>query len=196
LHLGFAINWKKVIPPSQNMVFLGILVNSISETLSVPPDKLSEIKQTALEWTHKQKATKRELQSLIGIINWTAKSVRAVRPIMRIFIEATKKLKRASHHLRLSLRMRNELKYFQTWCDRFNGTVYFPFREPLPDTTLVTDACTIGGAAYMCNDWFYINWSTDFPSLANEHINNKELAVVLIAARRWGPGGNTNMCVC
>ena len=34
-------------------------------------------------------------------------------------------------------------------------------------------------------DWFYRNWEIDDKGFAEEHINVKELYIVLLAARKW-----------
>ena len=44
LKLGFSINWRKVIPPTQAIVFLGITIDSVTQTVSLPDKKLHELK--------------------------------------------------------------------------------------------------------------------------------------------------------
>ena len=38
--LGFDISWHKVVYPTQQLVFLGVLLDSISQSMSLPEDKL------------------------------------------------------------------------------------------------------------------------------------------------------------
>lgn len=40
--LGFAINWSKVEGPSQQLVFLGVVADSVSMTLTLPTSKLAD----------------------------------------------------------------------------------------------------------------------------------------------------------
>ena len=44
----------------------------------------------------------------------------------------------------------------------------------------------MGGAGHCGLDWFYVNWSIDFPLLPADNINLLELQSVMIAVRRWG----------
>ena len=67
----------------------------------------------------------------------------------------------------------------------FNGTTCFIFDDSQPNYKLVTDACPEGGSAICGDDWLYVNWQLDWPELVKEHINIKELACILLAARRW-----------
>ena len=56
--LGFKINWAKVAKPSQSMTFLGIQIDSIAQTLSLPHDKLQEFQALLTSWQGVKKVTK------------------------------------------------------------------------------------------------------------------------------------------
>ena len=43
-NLGFHINWKKVAEPAQKMTFLGVEIDSVSQQLSLPQEKLQEVR--------------------------------------------------------------------------------------------------------------------------------------------------------
>ena len=45
---------------------LGIQVDTVQKTLSIPEEKLQEIKTLCKTWTQKQVATKQQFQSLLG----------------------------------------------------------------------------------------------------------------------------------
>ena len=184
--LGFTINWSKVVYPTQNIDFLGININSTANTLTIPKDKLQAIKQTVNKWIKKTKATKRELQSLIGIINWAAKCVKAVRPILHSLINLVKKLKKASHRIRIPRNTKLDLLYFNTWCTTFNGVVLFNHATgPQPCNTVFTDASPEAGGAYCCNDFLYSCWKRDYPHISPQSIYVKEMCAILLAFHRW-----------
>jgi hypothetical protein len=184
--LGFAINWEKCVGPSQQVTFLGILLNTVEMSISVPFSKLSDIRQSALSWCTKQKATKRQIQSLIGKIQWTAKCVRAIRPVLRSLIDIQKSLRHPSHRVRLTRQVKLDIRYFCQWCVHFNGVVLLHGNsEPQPDTTVFTDASLEAGAAYCNGDFLFSNWAADIPSVDPESIYVKELCAILLAYRRW-----------
>jgi len=61
-HLGFVMNQKKcVLKPSQEMVFLGLEVNSVTMTLSLTPEKLLKIKSQCTITKDNMSATVLEL---------------------------------------------------------------------------------------------------------------------------------------
>ena len=183
--LGFTINWDKVVEPSQCVTFLGVEINSITQTLSLPMDKLLELKSLLTLWEGVKKTTKHMLQQLIGKLNWAARCVKGGRTFMRRLISAMCSLKRKHYHIRLSVEARADITWWVRFLSVFNGTVHFVKSLPVPAAYLTSDACTTGGAAVFKNDWFYVNWEVDLPSYSSEHINIKELLAIVIAARRW-----------
>ena len=64
--LGLEEARHKASPPSQIMVWLGLLFNTKDMTLSIPPDKLADIHTTLLEWSTRKVAHRQQLQSLLG----------------------------------------------------------------------------------------------------------------------------------
>ena len=68
--LGFAINYSKVEGPAQRITFLGITLDTVTQTVELPQRKLSELYDTLLDMYSRPKVTKRQLQSLAGKLNW------------------------------------------------------------------------------------------------------------------------------
>ena len=183
--LGFIINWNKVEPASQQITFLGINICSVTHQLSLPQEKLQEIKTLLHTWEGKKKATKLELMKLVGKLNWAARLVRGGRTFLRRLIDIMCSLRRKHHRIRLTASARADIAWWLDFMQIFNGTVCFIHNTAAPTAYLTSDACTIGGGAVYNSDWFYVNWCIDFPGMAPEHINVKELCTIILAARRW-----------
>lgn len=183
--LGWIINWDKVVLPAQQVTFLGISIDSVSRSLSLPDGKLIELQNELSHWSTKKKATKAELQSLIGKLNWAARVVKGGRTFLRRLIDIMITLKKKSHRIRLNANARADITWWVNFMEVFNGTVHFICDTPVPSTMFSSDACSNGGAAVFDNDWFYANWQVDYPNVYEQHINIKELYSVLLAARRW-----------
>ena len=77
--LGLDISPKKLVPPSTSVVFLGILVDSINKTVSIPADKLQEITKLCLQWHTKTYCSKQDLQSLLGSLLYVTKCLKNSR---------------------------------------------------------------------------------------------------------------------
>ena len=77
--LGLTVSDKKLVTPSTKVVCLGILVDTVQCTVSIPPDKLHSIKQLCHSWSTKHTCTKKELQSLLGSLLYVAKCITYAR---------------------------------------------------------------------------------------------------------------------
>ena len=77
--IGILESVQKATPPSTKMVFLGILLDSINQTLSIDSERLQNIKATVSIWLNKSKASLNELQKLIGLLSFAARCVREGR---------------------------------------------------------------------------------------------------------------------
>ena len=65
--LGFTINYKKyVLTLAKELEYLGVVINSVDMTFSVPIGKARSIKQFCLSLLQKERVTVREVSSLIG----------------------------------------------------------------------------------------------------------------------------------
>ena len=67
----------------------------------------------------------------------------------------------------------------------FNGKSTLLDSQPLE--CVFTDACNEGAGGSFQGDWFYFNWSVDWPEAREFHINEKEIVTVALAAYWWAP---------
>jgi hypothetical protein len=129
---------------------------------------------------------KKDLQSLIGKLNWCTKVVRGGRTFLRNLIDLLPNVKEQYHYVRLSAAAKSDIQWWIVGLSKFHGSTPFAVDLPLPAHVFATDACLIGGAGHYNGDWFYSSWADDSPLLANANINVLELQTVLLAAKRWG----------
>ena len=184
--LGLKINWDKVEGPLTSLSFLGVQIDCVSRTLSLPPKKLLTVKSMIASWMTKQRATKREIQQIVGKLNWCSRVVQGGRTFMRNLIDLIAKLKKPHHHIKLSYGAKQDLLWWRTGLELFHGKIGFCCDVPLPNFEFSTDACLVGGGAHFRDDWFYVNWVLDMPEVANSHINVLELETIHLAAEFWG----------
>ncbi|XP_076078791.1 uncharacterized protein LOC143048808 [Mytilus galloprovincialis] len=78
-YLGFAINWSKVVDPCQQITFLGVEIDSSTMEVRLPSDKLAVLKAELLAFTKRSHASKKQLQSLAGKLNWASAVIRGGR---------------------------------------------------------------------------------------------------------------------
>ena len=182
--LGFNISWKKVVPPTQCLTFLGIEIDSVTQQARLPDTKLAEFKVLIGKFAHKKRASKRQLQQLAGKLNWACRVVHGGRTFLRRILDMLNSLKRPHHKARLDAACKQDIMWWDKFLQTFNGVRLF--LHDLPQQSLVTDSSTLAAGALFEGDWLYVNWQFDLPQFSNEHINVKEALAVCLAARRWG----------
>ncbi len=88
--------------PSQVLEFLGILVDTINMKASLPPEKIERMYAIFEQFQHRRSCTLKELQSLIGTLNFACKVVPPGRPFLQRIIALTRNIKKPHHHIKLN----------------------------------------------------------------------------------------------
>jgi len=183
--LGFKINWSKVVPPSQEVPFLGVQINTVSRTLSLSEEKIDKLRAELKLWESKHKATKHELQRLIGRLNWAAHVVKGGRTFLRRIIDLMCSLKHKHHHTRLNKCAKADIMWWNNYIKIFNGTTFFIPKKVVPSSVLTTYAnSTMSSGKFGIYNFAY-TWNIDFPSISPLLLNQKKLFAILLAARHW-----------
>ncbi|XP_033762030.1 uncharacterized protein LOC117343680 [Pecten maximus] len=183
--LGFAINWSKLEGPTQEIVFLGVLINTVSMTFSLSRDKLVSFYEILMNFSSRKRASRKQLEVLIGKLNWASQVINGGRTFLRRIINMKDNLCDNSHKMILSEEFFADLHWWIAFMSVFNGTCAILDNKTI--TSIQTDASSEGGGGYYNGDYFYVNWQLDLPPLAQEHINVKEFLAIYFAFCRWGP---------
>ena len=180
--LGFAINYKKVIGPSTEIIFLGVEINSTAHTLGLPQGKLQSLISEAHTAQKKKSLSKHELQSLCGKLSWAAQVIYGGRTHLRRLIDATNGLKRASHRTRITQEIRLDIQWWMMVAKAYNGRS--PILDSNPIAPVCIDACLQGGGGYHAGEWFSLAFA-DWPGTSSLSINYKEVLSLLPATHIW-----------
>ena len=185
LDLGFQISPCKVVPPCQQLVFLGVQFDTINLELSLPQTKLEKTTEVVASFLTRNCATKHQLQQLACKLNWACRVVYGGRTFLRSVTDCINALQSSSAKCKLTPEFRQDLFWWHNFLLVFNGKRHF--HNKLPITDAQTDACSTATGAYFWGDWVYSYLPADAPQVAPMHINYKEAFAIYIAARRWAP---------
>ena len=181
--LGVAEALHKVCQPSQTMIWLGILFNSVEMTMTIPSEKMAEIGTTLREWDGKTRATQREIQSLLGLLNFVA----SVSPPARIFtnriLETLREAPKRGTET-LSLGFKKDLHFFLTLWPDYNGVRIIEKHNVECQGSLELDACLSGCGAYIGTHYYSEQFPPDILS-AGHPIAHLELLNVVVATKTW-----------
>ena len=203
--LGVPVADEKTEGPSTTITFLGIEIDSCRRQLRLPQEKLRDLMRLLNHWmlhhrgprhgsTPRRTGTKRDLLSLIGLLNHAATVVRPGRTFLRSLIDASTTVEHLDHHITLRAQARADIAWWYTFVSSWNGTSILP--EVEPSHFLYSDASgTWGCGAFWGSFWFQIQW---IESWRNVHIAAKELAPIVVAVALWGHlwRGRRICCYC
>ena len=101
--LGVPLAPGKTVGPPSSITFLGIILDAVRMEARLPDDKLLKARALFLEFTRKQKVTLKELQSLVGVLNFACSVVVVPgRAFLRRLIDLTMGCFKPHHHIRLT----------------------------------------------------------------------------------------------
>ena len=181
--LGFSINYSKIEGPSQSLIFLGIIMDTVSMTLTLPPNKLEDLHNDLNQVYKSEKVSKRQLQRLAGKLNWATQCIYGGRFYLRRILDHIHKLRAPWHKIRVNKEVKKDLMWWLHYMSVFNGSVHMVDSRPAAPVSI--DACNKGAGAFFMGDWVYTRW--DETTAAKVHINSKEIMALEPAVARWGP---------
>ena len=201
--LGVQEAEHKACGPAQQIVWLGLLYDSITMTISIPPAKMEEIMALLRDWRGRQRATLHQLQSLIGTLQFVA----GVSPPTRIFTNRMLQCLREAHKRgseSLSWGFKRDLAFFLTLLPRFNGVKIIAKDDITYQDQLELDACLTGCGA-CTDDHYYAREFPDFVLARGHSIAHLELLNIVVALKvlcsQWAGhrvriwSDNTNACL-
>ena len=182
--LGFDISWQKVVPPTQVLIFLGVLIDTVGQFLALPDGKLVKLQIFMHQFLHRRRASKRELQVLAGKLNWACRVVFGGRTFLRRILDAINGLRSLSDRFQFTCEFYVDLSWWADFLSVFNGKRMFLDNIPVVDVE--TDGCFEAAGGFFQGDWFYYRFGAESATLAGLHINHKEVLAVVAAAKCWG----------
>ncbi|KAK3094975.1 hypothetical protein FSP39_008608 [Pinctada imbricata] len=195
-NLGFVINWKKSqLTPTQNLEFLGFLIDSVMMKVTLPENKIHKILDKCNQALNKREITIQELSSLVGLLNASRDAIVPTTLYVReMQMHQTKQLllgKNFQSKIKLSKACKEEIKWWINHVQEHNGKQLL---KPSPDLMIESDASNLGWGA-VCQDMKMGGpWSKEEKKL---HINALELKAAHLALKSvaknktdmlvWGP---------
>jgi len=182
---GLEESVAKACAPSTCMLFLGILLDTVRLTLSVTSERLTEILDLLKVWQNKTSATKKEVQSLVGKLNFVAKCVRPGRLFISRMLEFLRGYKDESSRV-VSDEFLQDVKWWSKFVVQYNGVSMMPMSDwSNPDEILASDACLVGAGGWFNGKYFHCSFP-EFIQSQSLHINALELLTVIVCFKLWG----------
>jgi hypothetical protein len=189
IELNIPLNKEKTVLPSTCVIVHGLEVDTVEMVLRLPEDKLVRARDQLHTLYRKKSATLKELQSILGLLNFACRAIYPGRAFLRRLFDLTQGLTKPSHHVRLNSEAKADIKTWLDFLQQYNGITVIPstFWQQSDSIKFETDASTtIGYGARFGNEWFSGMWCTSQVPI-DVHINILELYCVMLAIATWGP---------
>ena len=181
--LGVRQAESKICLPSQVMIWLGICFDTREMSMAIPGEKMGEIMACVREWTARTRATRKDMQSLLGLLNFVASVAPPVRLFTNRILEALRESTQRGANT-LSCQFKQDILFFAELLPMFNGRKMM-LKAVVPYQHQVElDACLTGCGA-VAGEQFY---ATPFPDhvLRAEHtIAHLEMLNIVVAIKVW-----------
>ena len=185
---GFVAKESKSCPPSTKMAFLGVGFDTETLMLEVTKDRLDELLTLLKSWSNRTMASRQEIQSIIGKLNFVASVVRPGRVFISRLLNFLRGLPETGLHA-LTQEVHKDLNWWASFLPLYNGISMMPMEGwSSPDEVFASDACLVGCGAWVSDIKQYFH--TTFPIHIQEaagHINALELLTIIVACKVWGP---------
>ena len=182
--LNVPIKISKTQPPSEIITVHGVEIDTKLMEARLPLDKLHTLCRLLNVFSSKKKCILKELQSLVGHLNFACKVIVPGRVFKRRIARLMVGCSKPHHHIRLTRDFRKDIKVWQSFLDCFNGRSIFLAEvwSSSQKLNFWSDACGQGGASVLGNHWFYIEWP---PQWSDKSIAILEFAPIVVGLEIW-----------
>ena len=183
---GIPIALEKTESPDQTLAFLGITLD-VSQSLSVlPEDKLLKCRSLLQEALARKTMILRELQSLLGHLNFACRVVVPGRAFLRRVYALTHKVQKPYHHVKMTKEVKADFRTLIHFLSEYNGRSFFLLDSVYTERSLklYTDSSkSIGYGAVLGDEWLYGTWPESWKAY---DITILELYPIVLSSTLWG----------
>ena len=195
--LGVPIAEHKRDGPTTCITFLGIEIDTVAAQLRLPVPKLERLRALLQSWGDRKACERRELESLVGLLNHACRVVRSGRSFLRRMLDLLHGVPMhplKPHPIRLSREFRSDLAWWRMFVAEWNGVSFLPPPKHLPTIEMASDASgSWGCGAWHGDHWFQFRWDRRSAHLS---IMIKELFPIIVACAVWGSAWRGRRVIC
>lgn len=119
--LGVPLVNDKTEGPVTTMTYLGIKLDTLAQTSRLPTEKLVALEELIEQTLPLRKVTLRQIQSLLGHLNFACRVVSPGRPFCGRLGKLAAGLRLPHHRVRLSKAVKSDLQVWLQFLDGYNG---------------------------------------------------------------------------
>ena len=195
--LGLEESTEKACSPSTCMVFLGVKFDSEKLIMSVPGEKVQELRSELGIWERRTTSTRKELQSIIGKLFWVSKMVKHSRPFIGRLLQQLRDVQGTPDNKKtpLSSESKKDILWWSQYMRSFNGVSAIVNDDDSQQSlellissshkVYAGDANLWGGGGWYEDEY----WSREFPNFLKAveiPVHVKEFWCLIVSCWIWG----------
>ena len=176
----------KTMGPTQVINFLGYEIDTLSEVIRLPQEKLDKCMSIIRNLLNRNKCTLRDLQSLLGLLNFACAVIVPGRAFLQRLYWLTIGIKKPHFFIRLTIQAKKDLEIWMQFLQNYNGITLYKEELFLSEHVLhiFTDASqSLGCGAVFNKHWFSLAWPSNWWS--HQNITFLELVPIVLALETW-----------
>ena len=186
--LGLDLSAEKTFTPKSKMVILGLRFNTVEQTVSVPRVRRKALQLLLQDWIGRQVATKQEMQSLIGVLNFCCYAVRWGRAFIRRLITAMASVHLQTDEILLDDNVRADIDWWVRFMKDWNGVSVLINWQPINiEWHFYSDSSKPTCAGVWQDTWWHYDFTEAVDELLENNISCKELFAVVTHCATFGP---------
>ncbi|CAF2986886.1 unnamed protein product, partial [Rotaria sp. Silwood2] len=166
--LKIPLSVHKTVGPTQEIEYLGIILDSNRMKARLPQAKVLRIMEMIKSLLNRRKCKKRELLVILGHMSFASRVVIPGRAFVHYLFNLTPYVRSLESHITINRQAQLELIMWYRHLSEWNGTFFFLDPNIFSNTGLAfsTDASTtVGCGAIFGNEWFAHRWSEQMLNL-------------------------------
>lgn len=187
--LGVPLAEEKTEGPAQCLTFLGIEIDTITATSRLPQDKLVALRDRIRACMARKKLLLRELQQLVGHLNFACRVVAPGRAFLRRLSGAMSGVQCPHHRIRVTVQMKKDLLVWLTFLESYNG-VSLGREDLLLEAELQVHSDAAGSAGfgiYFRGHWCAQEWPNDWHAAGlTRDLTFLEFFPIVVSVYIWG----------
>nr|XP_034965330.1 uncharacterized protein LOC118082278 isoform X1 [Zootoca vivipara] len=162
--LGVPLAAEKTEGPTSTITYLGIELDTVAQTSRLPSEKLTALKRTITDTLPLKKVTLKQIQSLLGHLNFACRVISPGRPFCSRLARLSAGLRASHHRVRLNKGVKSDLRVWLQFLEKFNGISLWQDTLRLRvDFQVHSDAAgSLGFGVYLKGRWCAQHWPPEW----------------------------------
>ena len=175
---------NKAVPPTHMLEFLGVWFNLLNRTIHVTQDRMVEIKAELDKWTTRTWFTRKQLEKLLGKLQFVANCVRPGR-VMLLRLRNALRENIEGQKSKISEEMKKDLQWWSDFLPEYNGVSLMWMEQRTKADSLVASDASLVVMGAQSGKKCLVGRFPDWMQQMGYKIHHFELVVVVMALKTW-----------